>query len=356
MAKNILDAIYGCLIGGAIGDALGAPVEGWYYTEIRAKYGKLEEFLPFNTGYSVGLPGTVTDDTILRHLLCYTIAQKGGRVTPDDYGRVWIEKMNPNRLWLSERIVYNKLKIGMNPWDSGKGTPPAGCASMAIAPIGIINAGNPNQAYQDGWNIAFVNQDNENRDGAATLAAAVAAALSPGATVQSIIDAMWQHCSEIYRRAFILTMDMVNASSTVDEFAEKYYARMLDWTWPQLNWKKDHYFSGTSIEIVPQVMAILHLTNGDVNQGIIEGASFGRDCDTIGGVVGNILGALQGASAIRSEWIDTVEKANKEYFIELEGDASHNFYDMSERLFVALQNELSYARKRVTELESILAK
>jgi len=30
--------VYGCLIGGAIGDALGAPVEGWYYTEIREKF------------------------------------------------------------------------------------------------------------------------------------------------------------------------------------------------------------------------------------------------------------------------------------------------------------------------------
>jgi len=26
---QILDQVYGCLIGGAIGDALGAPVEGW---------------------------------------------------------------------------------------------------------------------------------------------------------------------------------------------------------------------------------------------------------------------------------------------------------------------------------------
>jgi len=26
---QILDKVYGCLIGGATGDALGAPVEGW---------------------------------------------------------------------------------------------------------------------------------------------------------------------------------------------------------------------------------------------------------------------------------------------------------------------------------------
>jgi hypothetical protein len=59
---------------------------------------------------------------------------------------------------------------------------------MAIAPIGIINAGNPDQAYQDGFNIAFVNQDDVNRDGAATLAAGIAAAFIPDATVASVVD------------------------------------------------------------------------------------------------------------------------------------------------------------------------
>jgi len=62
MTRDILDAIYGCLIGGAIGDALGAPVEGWYYTEIREKYGRLEELLPGirgNTGAYYG--GSIGD-------------------------------------------------------------------------------------------------------------------------------------------------------------------------------------------------------------------------------------------------------------------------------------------------------
>jgi ADP-ribosylglycohydrolase len=206
MAKNLLDRVYGCLVGGAIGDALGAPVEGWYYQDIRSKYGKLEEFLPFDTGYSVGAPGTITDDTVLRHLLSLAVVRKQGRVTPDDYARVWLEKMNPNRLWLSERIVLLKLQVGMDPWESGLGSPPAGCASMAIAPVGVINAGNPAQAYQDGFNIAFVNQEGPNRDGAATLAAAVAAAFVPGATVESIIQAMWDHSTELYKRAFTLVM------------------------------------------------------------------------------------------------------------------------------------------------------
>jgi ADP-ribosylglycohydrolase len=354
MAKNLLDRVYGCLIGGAIGDSLGAPVEGWYYQEIRAKYGKLEEFLPFSTGYSVGAPGTVTDDTILRHLLCLTIAKKGGRVNPSDYGKIWLEKLNPNRLWLNERLVMLKLQIGMDPWDSGLGTPPTGCASMSIAPVGIINAGNPAQAYQDGWNIAFVNQEGLNRDGAAILAAAVAAAFLPDATVESIIQAMWDYSTDLYRRAFTLVMDLADVSRDVDDFAARYYDKMLDWSWPQHNWKKERYFSGSSIEIVPIVMAIIKLVQGDINQGIIEGANFGRDCDTIGGIVGNILGAHHGASAIRPGWIEMVEKANEEYFEELEGDPKLNFLSMAQRMTESLCNQRSIAEQQLSVLDQII--
>jgi ADP-ribosylglycohydrolase len=262
--------------------------------------------------------------------------------------------MNPNRLWLNEKIIYQKMQIGMNPWDTGKGQPPCGCASMAIVPIGIINAGNPDQAYQDAFNIAFLNQDDVNRDGAATLAAGTAAAFIPGATVDSVLEAMSSHASFVYKRAIELTMDLVAQSKNVDEFAEKYYAKMLDWTWPDRRWKKEHFFSGSSIEIVPLVMAIFKLCNGDVNQCIIEGANFGRDCDTIGSIVGSIAGAMQGASAVRPEWIETVEQANEEYFQELEGDPKKNFYDMACRMVEALRNERAAAQKRLALMDQIL--
>lgn len=375
MAKDILDAVYGCIIGGAIGDALGAPVEGWYWTEIRQKYGRLDRLLPGvrgNTGPLYGgttgdkygdrydgpvtPPGCITDDTTLRHHLCLAIVRKGGRVTPDDFAQVWLEKMNPNRFWYNERSTLWKLKAGMNPWDTGKGNVPAGCATMAIASIGIINAGNPAQAYQDGFNIAFVNQDNENRDGAATVAAGVAAAFLPDATVESILDTMLRHSSYLIRRAIELTLDLAYASHSVDEFAEKYSARMLDWTWPSLRWDRKRYFSGSSLELVPITMAILHLVKGDVNQGMIEAASFGRDCDTTASLVGSIAGALHGAGAICQEWIETVEKVNEPFFEEVEGDTKANFYSMSVRLVEALRAEQAAAQLRADTLRGIVGK
>ena len=101
-------------------------------------------------------------------------------------------------------------------------------------------------------------------------------------------------------------------------------------------------------------MALLYLCGGEVNECIIEGASFGRDCDTIARCVGCLAGAMQGASAIRQDWIKTVERANEELFEEVEGDPKTNFYAMARRLVEALNAEKQAAQERVRTLEDLL--
>jgi len=183
-----------------------------------------------------------------------------------------------------------------------------GGASMAIAPVGIMDAGDPHQAYKDAFAIVSLNQDGEDWDDAATLAAGIAAAFLPEATVESVNETMREHSTYLIKRAIELSMELVHASRDVDHFAEKLYAKMLDRTWPSRTWTPDHFFSGSSLEIVPIVTGILHLCKGDVNRCIIEGASFSRDCDTIANIAGELAGAMQGAAAIRQEWIDQCEK------------------------------------------------
>lgn len=58
------ERIRGCLLGGAIGDALGAPVEFWSREQIEQAVGPLgvREYLPVQFGASAGV-GLVTDDT-----------------------------------------------------------------------------------------------------------------------------------------------------------------------------------------------------------------------------------------------------------------------------------------------------
>lgn len=356
MARDLYDAVYGALAAGAVGDALGAPAENLYYQEIEERFGRITDFLAYdNVRYSSGKPGAITDDTTLKHYMCLAIVRKGGRINPDDAARVWLDRLNTERFWSPDKITYLKLKAGVSAWDAGRGNIPSACATMAMAPIGIINAGNPEQAYQDGYNIAALNADGFNREAPAMYAAGMAAAFAPGASVKSIVDCMRTYSSPTVRRAVELTMDLAASSRDPDEFKRKFYDRLLDW-WsrPKLDWRKDHFADGTSIESVPVAMALFSLCRGDVNQCLLEGANFGRDADAISSLAGALAGAIEGASAIRPGWVAAVEEANGPFFEEVEGDRRANFASMASRLVEALGRERAAAQARVEMLGRIL--
>ena len=109
-----------------------------------------------------------------------------------------------------------------------------------------------------------------------------------------------------------------------------------------------------AVELVPITMAILYLCRGDVNRSMIEAASFGRDCDTTASMAGCLTGAMQGASAIRQDWIETVERANQDFFVEVDGDPEANFHSMARRLVSALRAEARAVHERMRVLERLL--
>ena len=360
MTAPIEDRIYGCLIGGAIGDALGAVVENWSYQRVRDEYEKIDTFQSYDNPHARGTPGAVTDDSVMRQYLCLSIVENGGRVTPDEFAETLLEHLNPDRVWVTEEIMIRKLATGLNPWDSGRDNLRTGTATMMIAPVGIINAADPKQAYQDGFNIASVNQDGMDRDAAATVAAGVAEALAPGATVTDVIETMLEHSSELVYRGIDLAIGLAEGSETFDDYVARFYDEMLDWTWPAVEWNREKFYRGeifcaSSRELLPATAGLLYLWDGeDPNRAMIEGASFGRDADTIATLMGNIAGALSGATGLRDEWIARCETANEEFFEELHGDPDQNFSVMASRLRNALEDERDRAAERAGTLDELL--
>ena len=68
-------------MGVAVGDALGAPVEGMWREEIERQYGRVTEFIG---GGWLGLgPGEWTDDTAMMLCIARSIVGKG-RFDPED--------------------------------------------------------------------------------------------------------------------------------------------------------------------------------------------------------------------------------------------------------------------------------
>ena len=83
-----LDKARGSLAGLAIGDALGRPVEGMSYQDIRAKYGAIDDF--------VNLEPAGSDDTEYALLTAAALLQHGKNITAEDFANVWKTKASDN--------------------------------------------------------------------------------------------------------------------------------------------------------------------------------------------------------------------------------------------------------------------
>ncbi|MFC6613597.1 ADP-ribosylglycohydrolase family protein [Halopenitus salinus] len=359
MTTEIADDVYGCLIGGAIGDALGAPVEGWTYERIEEEYGTLQDFKQYDMPYANTHAGAVTSDTTLRQILSLAIVENGSRVTPEEFGQVFCDRLNPDRVWINEEIIVNKLSAGMDPWSSGTGSIPDNKMTSAITPVGIVNLGAPTQAYQDGFVLASVLQDGPDRHGTATVAAGVAEAITRGATIDTVLATMTEHATGKMDRAMDIAIGLAEESDTPEDLIERLYDEFLDWRWLPSRWDREKYhegevFSANTLEVVPVAVAMLRICDGEVNRSIIEGVNYGRDSDAVATIAGSIAGALHGADEIRSDWKSKCETANREFFAELEDDPDADFRSMADRLVGVLERERDRAEERARMLSEVL--
>lgn len=324
--------VYGALIGGSIGDAMGGPVESMHYKAIRKRVGKVTDFLEYKcppgvidpqkaSAYTLGktAPGSYTDDTRLKHLLCSAILKQGGRVNADDIAKVWIEEMNPEEYWHSVRFSFYKIALtDVSPRDAGWGNISDNSSPMCIAPIGIINIGDPQTAFLEAVDVVSLLHDGYAREAAGVVAAAVAEAMRPKSSVHSVIEASVacvRKESEMVRRIWE-TIEIAKSSSNVEEFTERFYeSYLIPWKIPdrlKASQSEDSSPSVDPLEAVPAALAIFFKEEGNPEKVILGAANFGRDCDTIAGIAGGIAGAYAGVDAIPRHWVEVSCNANPE--------------------------------------------
>jgi len=327
--------VYGSLIGGAIGDALGGPVETFHYKFIREYHnGRVTELKEYDRPEDFHQPGpnsgayarsskagTYTDDTYLRHFITDAIVTKQGRIAPEDLAKVWIEKMETKYFWVSITNSWNRLALTATPtWEIGAGNVPDNSSAMCIGPIGVINAGDPAQAAQDAYAIASLSHDGYARDAACVIASATAEAMKPDATVDGIMQASIEHMpnrdtSAMYG-ALQRAIEWADQTADTEELTALFYAKGLvsyairhpapRAKSERLSWSVD------PLESIPVVIAMFYKTKGDYEEAVVASANFGRDCDTIACMTGYIAGALNGVDGIPERWIRTVSEAQPE--------------------------------------------
>src|SRR5689334_16192077 len=210
------ERITGALVGAAVGDALGGPVEGYTPEQIVERHGgrihgivgpwhgdawrTARPVAPYHKG-----DGHVTDDTLMTHALvrvyaavrdhldAYAIAE---HLVPDLMSNPrWIPELEAEalplqRVFLAEKWLVARLHYGhVDPREAGVGNIVNCGAAMYMAPVGIANAGDPEGAYAEAIDIASAHQSSYGREAAGVFAAAVAAAMVPGATTSGVVEA-----------------------------------------------------------------------------------------------------------------------------------------------------------------------
>jgi ADP-ribosylglycohydrolase len=291
---RLFDKTLGCLLGGEIGDAMGAPAENKTYREIAEEFGQITDFSGFGT-----------DDSALKHILCDAIVRTGGYPTADAWAEEWL---NQEDLFLKNRLFWTPVmngfwKVraeGVAPREAGRGNMASSSSAMCISPMGIINAGHPRQAALETYDVASLIHHNFCRDAACSMAAAVAEAFHPDASVDSILRAaaafLPPKSARVMREFIETTLALAREVGNYEGFREQYYAERI----------LPGIAMPDSRETVPVALSLFYLADGDPRRTILYGANFGRDADTIASMAGAIVGAFRGASGLPVSWVDKI--------------------------------------------------
>ena len=296
MAGELLDQFCGCLLGAAVGDALGMPVEGMTAEEIRAGSGEVRDMIPpaadhFHSGLS---PGQYTDDTEQTLILAETLIEAGSfdveRFASKlaSWGRCWTAdpRMNRGVGWTSKTAIQELLG-GMGWREAGVATPTCGSA-MRAAPIGLV--------YHCSLDLVARYADLQSlptHSSAAARAGSVAVAVGVALSILGFaplrVLEMAASASERVDGAF--GRRLLLAKELLDLEPEEALAEIG--TSPMVN------------ETVPA--AFFCYARFEPEEGLIAAASAGGDTDTIASIAGALAGAARGSEWIPERWLSRLE-------------------------------------------------
>jgi ADP-ribosylglycohydrolase len=295
--EQIFSRAYGCLMGGCIGDAMGAPAEGKPPERIKKLFGEIRDF-----------EGAGTDDTLLRHYLCDALIAHDGYITADEWAEQFRLRQGDKEYtrWYFYPVANANLKLtagGVPPMECGGGNAASSSSAMCNSPLGLINAGSPREAALEAFMTASLIHHNFCRYAASAAAAAVAEAMNPKATVESVMGASIRYLPPESAEEFIVWHNRIlglleKSNNNYQTFRTMTHKMMI----------KQHWALCDSRDTVNSALALFKLAGGDPVKTIIYGANFGRDTDTIACMAGGIAGAFGGIGAFPKEWVEKVKK------------------------------------------------
>ena len=315
----------GCLLGGAVGDALGWPVEFLSLAEIRARYGRdgIRDLDPAARG---GL-GAVTDDTQMTMFtaegLLRAIARHQERGICSTESIVWhayhrwmlTQRERPGHDWSVGGDERDGCVVNLA-WGDARRAPGNTCLAalrgarmgtreaalndskgcggvMRVAPVGLL-ARSVDEAFEMGCAVAAVTHGHPTGWIAAGELAAIVQQIVAGASLHSAVDAAiacarqapgHDETVRALERAARLAREGKPSPETIERLGGGWVAE--------------------EVLAIAVHCALAH--PDDFAAAVRLAVNHSGDSDSTGAITGNILGALLGEGGIPAEWRERVE-------------------------------------------------
>ncbi len=312
--------VVGSLLGGAIGDALGAALEFYRLGEIENAFGKggATTFTP-----AYGLDAAITDDTQMTLFTAEGLIE-ARKNNADPITEVWEAYRRwyyTQREWLDDSVpenidtsfgllnipdLHNRRAPGLTCTGSiAKGTPGSssvplnnskGCGGiMRVAPVGLCSS-SVEEAYRIGCETAALTHGHPDGWIPAGVQAAIIHQIMEGdELLDAIIVGRQMASNEPQGENVVKAIDAAINLALNEPYGE------LD------GWDLETLGGAWVGEEALAITIAVALAEEDINKALLLSVNHSGDSDSTGSMVGNILGALHGVSALRPSWCSDVE-------------------------------------------------
>ena len=282
-----LDRFRGCLLGLAVGDALGTTLE------FRSP-GSFEPIDDMVGGGPFGLePGYWTDDTSMALCLAVSLTEGGGfdpRDQMERYVRWWREGyMSPTGtcfdIGITVRNALSRFERTGEPYSGSTDPFSAGNGSlMRLAPVPMFYASRPEEAIVRCADSSRTTHGAEEAVEACRYFGGLIVGALGGADKKTLLSPSYSPVRGLWERSPLTTR--------VAEIADGSFGR-----------REPPAIKGTGY-VIPSLEAALWAfdRSTDFRDGALRAVNLGDDADTTGAIYGQIAGAYYGVGAIPVEW------------------------------------------------------
>jgi ADP-ribosylglycohydrolase len=275
-------------IGQLAGAAFGAPFEGCSSAAIDAVYGSVNRY--------IGQPDTLNDDCVYELLALDVLETFGREAGPAQFGAAWRDRLP--FAWSAEWVALENLRAGVEaPRTAWRGNPMHDWigAQMRAMVFGLVAPGWPLEAARLAQVEASVSHVGSGVDAAvfSALLTSLAFVRNDARDIIRAAIAFFAGADSEYAAVVRSCVDVCQKTTDGDVARIELLARFADRYWI-------HAFPNIAVVIVA-----LWFGEGDFTRSMAIVAKSGLDADCNGGLVGTVLGAMNGA--VPSWWANPLE-------------------------------------------------